>query len=350
MFIYLAIFLIMAFTGVSKSSFRTQDWQLAVFGIFLLLFMGTRYETGCDYFGYLLRFDSLYLENDYRKILTWTEPGFHLLNSLVHELGLGYMWLNIFSALIFLTGLLRFVRISPAPVILLALFFPIIIVQLGMSGLRQALALSFLLHALVCFLKVERIKVMLWIFLGSQFHESVLMFLPLIWFAGEKFTYRRVILAMAFIGPAAFFFLSDRLEVYANRYVAQVYGENDSAGALFRYFIVLISSVFYFYQARVARAQFPKLDPLLRIFSYAGIFAILLIPYSTVALHRMTFYLMPVSLLTLICVFLSSRSESVNIRQRLFYPALMLLVYQLGWFTLSSHADRCYVPYESFLM
>lgn len=349
MYVYVAIFSLMAYVGLSLNVRRNQGAYLAIFGVFLLLFVGTRYETGCDYTGYFLRFNNLYYDFDYREYLNLAEPGFHLLNLLVHQLGLEYMWLNVFSAIIFLTGLVRFSRIAPTPVLMLALMFPIVVVQLGMSGLRQALALSFLLHAVVEFIGGQRIKTALWILIGAQFHQSVILFLPIAWLAGEKFVLRRNLAALAFVGPVAFFVLGDRLDAYTGRYVEQIYGENASGGAVFRYFLVLGPALFFSYHRKVVSIRFSELSSLFRIFEIVIVATGVLGVFSSVALHRMTFYVMPVSLLMLVCTFLSLPGTGVIAKKRLIYPVFVMLVYVTGWFPLSRHASLCYVPYESFL-
>ena len=158
MTVYLSIFLAMAFLGLMVKTRGQQDGALAVVGVFLLVFMGTRNDTGCDFRAYYMRFQNLYHDSSYFSYIGEEEPGFHWLNLLVHNLGLDYMWLNLFASLIFVVCLIRFVRLSPAPMMLLSIMFPVVILQLGMSGLRQALATAFLLQAMISFVQVRRIQ------------------------------------------------------------------------------------------------------------------------------------------------------------------------------------------------
>ncbi|MFP8781174.1 EpsG family protein [Hydrogenophaga sp. RWCD_12] len=349
MTVYLSIFLAMAFLGLMVKTRGQQDGALAVVGVFLLLFMGTRNDTGCDFRAYSARFMNLYHDPSYLSYVTQEEPGFHWLNLLVHDLGLSYMWLNVFGSLIFLVCLIRFVRLAPAPMLLMAIMFPVVILQLGMSGLRQALATAFLLQAMISFVHVRRINVGLWILVAAQFHHSAYLFLPLAMMAGRRFSVPMAVAAVAFLGPASVFLLGDRADVYSDRYVEQIYGENSSGGAVLRYALAVLPCVLFEFHTKRMRALFPKLYPLLRVSSLMTIALAPIGLLSTVALHRMTFYVLPVDLLIFICTVMTMPKPKVLSREWLYAPAGVLLTYLVGWFTLSSHSTICYVPYESFL-
>lgn len=349
MILYLSIFLAMVFLGLMMNGRGQQNGALAVFGVFLLLFMGTRDDTGCDFRAYEARFKYLYRDPSYMSYVDKEEPGFHWLNLLVHDLGLDYMWLNVFGSLIFVVCLIRFVRLSPAPLLLLALMFPIVIIQLGMSGLRQALAVAFLLQAMISFVHVRRLNVGLWILLAAQFHQSAYLFLPLALMAGRQFSWIMAVAGVAVLGPAAYFLLGERADVYSDRYVEQIYGENSSSGAVLRYALAVLPCILFELHAKRVRRLLPKLYPLLRVVSLMTFALAPIGVLSTVALHRMTFYVLPATLLMFVCTVMAMPKAQVLSRKLLYLPAGVLLTYLLGWFTLSRHSSICYVPYESFI-
>lgn len=349
MTVYLSIFLAMAFLGLMVKTRGQQDGALAVVGVFLLLFMGTREYTGCDFRAYLARFNFLYHDPSYLSYVTQEEPGFHWLNLLVHDLGLNFMWVNVFGSLIFLVCLIRFVRISPAPMLLMALMFPIFILQLGMSGMRQAIAAALLLQAMISFVNVRRISAGLWILLAAQFHHSAYMFLPLAMMAGRRFSMPMAVAAMAFLGPAAVFLLGDRADVYSDRYVEQIYGENSSGGAVLRYALAVLPCILFELHTRRMKLLYPRLYPLLRVSSLMTLALAPIGLLSTVALHRLTFYVLPLDLLIFVCTVMAMPRPKVLSREWLYAPTLVLLTYMVGWFTLSRHSSVCYVPYDSFL-
>jgi EpsG family len=349
MLLYLSVFLAMVFAGLFVRSRKQQDIALGVFGVFLLVFMGTRDDTGCDFRAYEARFQNLYEDPSYMSYVMLEEPGFHWLNLLVHQLGLDYMWLNVFGSLIFVVCMIRFVRLSPAPMLLLSIMFPVVILQLGMSGLRQALAVAFLLQAMISFVNVRRINAGLWILLAAQFHQSAYLFLPLAFMAGRKFSWTMAVASVAVLGPASFFLLGERADVYSDRYVEQIYGENSSGGAVLRYFLAVLPCILFELQIKRVRRLMPRLYPLLRVVSLMTFALVPIGLISTVALHRMTFYVLPGTLLIFVCTVMALPKAQALSRKLLVLPAGVLLTYMVGWFTLSQHSSICYVPYESFL-
>jgi hypothetical protein len=70
---------------------------------------------------------------------------------------------------------------------------------------------------------------------------------------------------------------------------------------------------------------------------------------SSVALHRLVFYVMPVSILALLCV-ADSIFQRHNRPVAIAIPFLAYGGYILMWFTLSKHSAACYVPYQSWLL
>src|SRR5690606_28407321 len=122
----------------------------------------------------------------------------------------------------------------------MVLSFPVLVVQLAMSGLRQALATALLMVAYAAFVKGRRLSVAVWILLASQFHTSSIIFLPMVLLVGKRVSAVKLMTAMVLLSPVVAWFLGMRLEVYSDRYVEQIYGESSSSGAWFRYVLVLI--------------------------------------------------------------------------------------------------------------
>lgn len=230
---YLVIYSMFSAIAVSSKK-RMSLFAIIITAMFLLWFMGGRNNVGCDYLGYLSRFNNASLDMSLMDYLQGAEPGFEILNDSVKRFDLDYMWLNVISSAMILWGYFRFFRISSQPWMALALFFPILIVQLGMSGLRQGIALAFFLCALVAFSRRRGGETAAWILLAGQFHTSALVFLPLAALAGRSVSFFKLLVgAMVFV-PAVTLLIGDRLEVYQDRYIDQIYGEVNSDGAVVR--------------------------------------------------------------------------------------------------------------------
>ena len=123
MSLYVAIFLALATVGIASRARQGNTFVFAVLYIFLVLFVGARFDTGCDFTAYYLRFKYL-LHNNVASLSDITEPGYFLLSYATKEAGLGFVWLNVFGAAIFFYYLIKFARNHPRPLLLIALLFP----------------------------------------------------------------------------------------------------------------------------------------------------------------------------------------------------------------------------------
>jgi len=316
--------------------------------LFLLLFMGTRYYVGCDYTGYLNRYEETSIHTPLTGAFALPEWGFELIVIGVVTSGLDFVWVNIVSSAIMLCCWFYFIRQFPNPLMILALLFPVIIMQLGMSGLRQALSVSFVMVASISFINQKRLATAFWILFAAQFHSSAYILLPLAALAGARISFGRLTWTAVALLPIALFLLGDRIDTYQDRYIEQIYGDQSSGGAVFRYFLVLIPTVLFFLNLQKMEEAFPRYHGLLTIFNLATISAAPLIFLSTFALHRFSFYLMPFSIVTFICV-IRVMFKPEDLRLGLLLPPAVYAVYAIGWQTLSGHYQSCYVPYQSVL-
>ncbi len=349
MYLYLGIYFLLAVVAYLFRSKR-QSWALAVMtGVFLALFMGGRYRVGCDYLAYRARFEELYPASvGWLDGLRMGEGGFHLINIMARDFGWGFNGVLMMCAVIYAYCLVRFSRLAPRPLAIIATAFPILVLQLGMSGLRQAMATAFLMLAYVAFTERRQWVTALWVVVAYLFHESAIALLPMAMLARRRFSTKYLIASVILLAPVAGWFLGDRLEVYNARYVDEVYGESSSGGAWFRYAAAVLPFVLLWWKRRRVEAAFPDLYPLLWLFMLITFALALAGVVSSVALHRLTFYILPVSLLAFLCVVESAfASNSRKLSWTL--PFLMYGTYIVSWFVLSRHGTVCYIPYETWL-
>ena len=317
---------------------------LVMWSIVLVIFVGTREWTGCDFGGYLNRFET-YKATTLQDVWQSAEPGFVALNYLVIDLGLDYMWLNVLAATIFFVAIFTFASKREDGLALVALFFPVLVIQLGMSGIRQALAVAFLLLAWNAFAERKRIWTLLWILAASQFHTSAVVFLPMVLLIGRRVSALTMGVAVTLALPVLYYLLADRAEVYQTRYIEE---DNESLGAVFRVALTTITSLAYEWYRQRYEELYPKDYPLMRAFSLFGFGTLVLYFVSTLAAHRMNYYVMPIQLLML------SRLPAVMSGGRkgsplAIVPFLVYALYMIVWFGLSRHASACYNPYDSYL-
>lgn len=350
MWAYLTVYSAFSLLGFSLND---RQARIVVFFAlaFLLWFMGTRYEVGCDFGGYLNRFYLAPETVDFEDISKSGEPGFELLIRSVKAFDLDYMWLNVFASAIILLGFSRFLATFRLPLLILALLFPILILQLSMSGIRQAIAVALLMASANPFLKGHRISTALWILAATAFHTSAVIFLPIALVAGRKVSFLRLVGAAAVLLPAAIFIGGDRFDTYQDRYIDQIYGEVSSGGAFIRYAMILLPAVFFLVFRKRFAAEVPREYDFLNLFSIIIVAVGLAGLVSSLALHRLNYYIMPFSLVIFAyaSVVFGGRNKS-NRRLLKIVPILMYGGYMVFWLGNSRHADICYKPYQSYTL
>lgn len=340
MFVYIGIYSCLALSAVGNMQ-RPHTVFFLLSAIFLVWFMGFRYETGCDYRGYLHRWEYFSQPSSLVQLLKGEEAGFAFLMSSIKALGLDYAWFNAAVSAILVFFYIRFARAHAFAPLILALLFPVIIVQLGMSGIRQALAGGSLMLAFNAFAKKQKLRTAIWILAGTQFHTSVAIFLPISFLAGRKFNTVKLAASIFILGPVAAILLAGRAETYGSRYLD---GTVTSGGAIIRYILVFLPVPFFIkYHSEIQRA-FPNVFPLLKLGTIIIIALSPLIILSSIALHRLNYYVMPLSVL--LCVYVGA-VMSEKVPQAQWFPVLAYGTYSIFWFFSSRHAQSCYIPYEN---
>lgn len=350
MFVYLLFYTFLAGAAFLVRSPR-RSWHLAIVtGVFLAFFMGGRDEVGCDFAAYAARFEWMYpADVGWLEGLRMGEGGFHLVNILARDLDWGFRGVVMICALIYAWCLVRFARLAPRPMALIAIAFPILVVQLGMSGMRQAMATAFLMLAYAAFTQRRQWVTALWVGIAFLFHESAIAMLPIAFLARRQFSAKYLVGGIFLLAPVAGWLLGDRLEVYNDRYVDQIYGESSSNGAWIRYAVAVLPFIVLWWKRRLVQAAFPALYPLLWLFMLIAFALVVAGGVSSVALHRLTFYILPVSLLALLCVVECAFSRGSK-RLAWALPFLIYGGYIASWFLLSRHGNSCYIPYQSWLL
>ena len=337
--IYLSISLVSVLTDRNRNNLIALS-----FCVFLFVFIGFRFETGCDFYAYYHRFEH-YQNSLVSTEAIFPEVGFYYLNKLVIDAGLDFMWINVFCAAIYVYALYKFSARREYALRYIAIFVPILVIQLGMSGIRQATAVAFLMLAFNAFVDRSRIRFIVCVLLAISFHGSAVIFLPLAFVMKKRPTFRRLIVGICLALPLALFFTADRLDTYQTRYGS---GDVTSSGAVFRTGLLVLSALaFEYYRDRYER-YFPTDFYLMRIFSLASLGTGVILLVSTIAAHRIGYYIMPVHLLIL------ARLPAVMNHGRpdptlLTIPFAVYGAYILVWFSLSRHARLCYLPYDSYL-
>jgi hypothetical protein len=316
-------------------------YYICLIGLFL--FAGFRYEVGCDWSGYLNIFQ---LASNKVITLQTPEAAFWTANKLLHDFEFDYPSINVISSIFFFLGLNALAKRQPDPVGILTLAFPILILNLAMSGIRQAIAVGLFCFACNAFIESRLFCFILLVLIGSTFHSSVLFFLTLAPFVRGEYTTRRVALGALLALPGVYYFLtSATFEVYSQRYVGT---GAEASGAPFRTGLLALTGIaFLWFLDDKWKASFIQDYKLVKICSVMMILTVPLAVYSSVMGDRVGYYLIPAQLMILTRLPLLVRGRYAA--QIAFAPYAAAALFLATWVNLSGLFEQCYGSYQTWL-
>ncbi|SEG10102.1 EpsG family protein [Thalassococcus halodurans] len=344
LYLGLAIFLfLLRFALARNGALRKQIYFLVLASLFV--FSAFRFQVGCDWSGYYYQYLGA-ADFEWSSVTEIREPIWWAILSWIRDMGLPYPFINIFSSAIFFLGVHVLARRQPDPLGFLALLFPILIINLPMSGIRQGAAIGFLCIAFVAFIDRRPLWLALWVVLAAGFHVSALIFILLLPVATGRYTRNRLMLAAILAVPGAFFLaLGDAAEIATSRYVNTGV---DAAGAIFRVGILGLSALYFFLFVRKKWLRtWPQDYSLASIGAIGMTLAILLVPVSSVIGDRFGYYLIPIQ--AMIFARLPFLPFRANAALHAALPYLGLLLVFTVWAQLSGHFSQCYIPYQTWI-
>ncbi len=324
------------------------EWYVPVYWMVLIglfLFSAFRYEVGCDWYSYARHYQrGSWLQ--YNEVLTGREPLWWGLQIAVSRLGLPYPAVNVVSSAIFFAGVHVLARRQPDPLGFLVLLFPVLIVNMPMSAVRQGTAIGLLCIALVAFLDRRPIRYVAWVVVASLFHTSAIIFVLLAPLATGAFGWKRLLFAAAPAVPG----LIVMLQGSSAQHAVDIYVDSglEAFGAVFRITLLALSGAgFLLFLRRAWAHQYPGDYGLVIIGSWAMLGLFVLLPISTVMSDRIAYYIIPVQVMILSRIpFLSLDFGRDFIS---LVPYIGLIVFFIGWTVGSSLFQECYVPYRSWI-
>ncbi|WP_223428810.1 EpsG family protein [Tateyamaria pelophila] len=326
-----------------QNGLRRQIYYIVLLALFL--FSAFRFQVGCDWSGYYFQY--LAAENiDWSVIKGTREPIWWAILGWIQNNGLPYPVANIVSSAVFFIGVHVLARRQPDPLGFLVLLFPILIINMPMSGIRQGAAIGLVCIAFASFIDRRPAHFVLWIILAAGFHSSALIFILLLPIATGRYTKTRLIMTALLSIPGAFLLASgDSAEIARIRYIDT---NIEAFGAAFRVGILSLSALYFFLFVRKKWMRaFPQDYSLASIGAIGMALAILLVPVSSVIGDRVGYYLIPIQ--AMIFARLPFLSFRVNQSLHSALPYLGLLLVFLVWTQISGHFQQCYVPYNSWL-
>ena len=311
----------------------------------LFVFSAFRWEVGCDWGGYYYNYLGA-RGMDFPDALFHYEPLWWLWLVAQHRLGLPYEWANVWMSGIFFAGIHVLARRQPDPLGFLVLLFPVLIVNMPMSGIRQGAAIGLLSIALVRLMQGRPVGFAFWVLVGSGFHGSAIIFLLLTPLVARRITGLRLAATVLLAIPGALVMQqADAVEQAAGRYIDTGI---DAFGAGFRILLLALSGLYFLMFLRRAWKQSSPDDYPVAMLGSVGMLGIgALLPVSTVIGDRLGYYLIPLQSM----IFARVPGLS-SLRGRQFLAALPyigLFMFFVVWTMLSGHFQGCYLPYGNWL-
>lgn len=320
-----------------------QTYLVVLFGLFI--FSAFRYLVGCDWSGYYYQYEAAY-DLEWSTLASMREPLWWALLAWINLGDFPYPVVNITSSAVFFVGIHIFARTQPDPLSFLVLLFPILIINMPMSGIRQGAAIGLICIALTSFTNRQPLRFAFWVLLAAGFHSSAIIFMLLLPLSAGRYTSVRLFVTVLLSLPGLYVLASTESAVIASsRYINT---DIDAAGAAFRVSLLGLSALYYFLFVRNKwLITWPRDYFLISIGSIGMGLAVLLIPVSTVIADRLGYYLIPIQ--TMLFARLPFLPFQKNTAIHSAFPYLGLLFVFIVWSQASSIFEQCYIPYQTWI-
>ncbi|WP_089729421.1 EpsG family protein [Candidatus Thiosymbion oneisti] len=331
-----------AFVGVRRPNMFSLPW-IAV-GLLFILAIGFREQVGGDWDSYLIRYDSL-IEAPVDQVLA-SDPGYRLLNRLMAKWDWQIYGINTVCGAIFILGLFAYCRQLPAPWLGFAVAVPYLIIVMAMGYTRQSVALGFFLLALADIERGHFLRYILWVALGTTFHKSAVLLVPLGIFTTQRksWFWRVIAVATAAYGLWDLFLEEHQEDLWKLYYVDQ---KMESQGARIRVLMNLVPSLLLLLYAKRWKQLFPAYQVWFWL-SIAALISVVFVDFATTAVDRISLYFTPlqVAVFARLPVLLGDRFPPPFLRLGILmgYAAVLFV-----WLNYATHA-KYWLPYRNILL
>ena len=353
---YYILFIIissLAFIENKKSYFYIQyEFFFRITGLFfILIFMGFKFHVGGDWGTYLNTFNDI--ASGKKKILGISDDiGWYFLNYFIIKLNLSFVFLNLVSAIIFLTGIHVNAKLYQNYWLFYLILLPYFIFIVGMGYTRQTISIGLLLVSISFLLRESNYKNFIisitLILIGTLFHKSVFIFivLPLFIMRFHLLKMGIIILSMYLSFFTIFFLFLD--ESLFRRLVYFFQSSYSSYGSYLRTLVLFLLAIFNlfiinFFEKNIQKKKYNKYFSILLV---AISFLILLSP-STVIIDRILLYFHILFASSVLTLYEYSKNQ-YNKFFILYFAIFLGFAFCIIWFNFAENAFS-WVPYKNYL-
>jgi hypothetical protein len=335
---------LLSYTLANEKIERRQIYYIVLFTLFF--FSALRYQVGCDWDPYYIIFRNS-IDLDWTYIIEGNrEPLFWIIPIFLNKMNLPFPFLNIICSVIFFTGIHILARRQPDPLAFLVLLFPILIIGMAMSGIRQGSAIGIICIALVSFIDRRPINFSFWVLVATGFHSSAVLFLLILPFATGRFNNTRFGMALLLSLPALILIsLLESAHWALNTYVGT---GREAYGAIFRVsFLGLSAFYFFFFIKNKWKKNSPEDYSIVSLGAMGMVMTLFLILISSIIGDRIGYYLIPIQ--AMIFARLPYLPFRFNHSFHSALPYLLTFFIFITWTQTSWIFQTCYLPYENFI-
>lgn len=353
---YFLIVIVLAFLAIfCETKFRFKSSFVSFLTLFLfIIFIGLRYGVGTDWELLFSNFTRLTLGED----IGWSvSPLYSLISLISHYAGLSIYGLNVACASLFCIGLFSLLSRLSRPWLSLCVFYPYYILVFSFNFDRQSAALGFVMLAINYLLDSHKFRFIFFLLLGSLFHPSSLVLLPLL-FTTDSITRKSYLIFVTstcvllwLCLPLYLGFISKNITSLFYNYFAAGY-VYESQGLWLRLIPLLLSVVLF----AALRRRYTLTKFQLNIYSFMALMVILLsvsailLPSVSTVIDRISAYASP---LLIFAVSESPKLMKINGIPSSFVVTFFALysVFQTAlWLRFSIYASTYWIPYQNILI
>lgn len=315
------------------------------FFIFLLFFIGLRYQVGGDWDSYLLIYQ-LHNNLPFKDAIFISDPAYSLLNFVSIKLGFQEIFFVNFicSTLVCLFLYLSFLKLRKYWYCLL-IYFPYHILAVSLGYTRQSVAIAISIYSFILLLENKKIAFVFCVLLAALFHSSAIFFIIFLFLniLNENKYLRLIYSYFSFIIIFFVLYLSNKNQL--NSYVSSE-SEISSSGVLMRLSAHIIPVFIYFiYRKFLIEKQLSVyLDYVLYLIF---ICFILSFSFSTLA-DRLNLYLVVFDLIV-VCSLVDVIKTS-NRRLLIYSIVAYYSIFIFIWIYYGNYTIEAWLPYRNYLI
>lgn len=321
LFWYIFVFVVyaLAIFSYKYKNIRSLPW------IFLFLASGFRYNVGTDYAHYY----HLFIYQD--GMFEYKEPGYVFLVKLFSDLGLNpqvmFLCFSFVTIFLFYKSFQYYFRHSEVGYLFATLLFIPFFYFFSLNAIRQALAVAIFFYSIRYIFEKRFVKYFVLIVVGSLFHRSILVMLPLYYFFNLAMSRYKIIfvytimIVILLINPMQYlvdFYVQNKFPLYYH-FNDQFYGgRTEGFGritAIVNVFIVLMLAQYLNMNNKLQSVVFNMII----VFSMIKLFAL-----DIVILDRLSNYFKPVMVLFIIFSIANLSGRIKDIRKLAYFGLLSL--------------------------